>query len=82
MFKIGSFQDEILQSMEKSLLANQSEKLNYEFNKLAKAADLLNDAATIFDQAGMCTEASEITDVLESLVSKLSDKNNDQKKRI
>lgn len=74
MFKIGSFENEILQGMEKSLRANQSEESNQGFNKLAKAADLLNNAAAIFDQAGMYTEASEVTDVLESLAVKLAGK--------
>jgi hypothetical protein len=70
MFKIGSFENEILKSMEKSLVANQSEESNG-FSKLAKAADYLNNAASIFDQAGMHEEAYEITEVLESLASKL-----------
>lgn len=74
MFKIGSFENEILQGMEKSLRANQSEESSKGFNKLAKAADLLNNAAAIFDQAGMHTEASEVTDVLESLAVKLAGK--------
>lgn len=73
MFKIGSFEDEILQSMEKSLVANQTEE-SHGFNKLAKAADYLNSAASIFEQAGMHEEASEITEVLQDLANKLSGK--------
>lgn len=69
MFKIGSFENEILQSMEKSLVANQTEESNG-FSKLAKAADFLNNAAEIFSQAGMHTEALEVTKVLKSLVGK------------
>lgn len=70
MFKIDSFENEILKSMEKSLIANQSEESNG-FSKLAKAVDYLNNAASIFDQAGMHEEASDITKVLESLASKI-----------
>lgn len=71
--KIGSFEDEIYQSMEKVLIANQTEQL-YGFDKIAKAADLLNNAANIFDKAELYSEASEITDVLKSLTKVLSDK--------
>lgn len=75
MFKIGSFENEILQTMEKSLVqANQKDKSSG-FDKLAKAADCLNNAAAIFDQAEMYTESSEITDVLESLAAILIGKN-------
>ena len=73
MFKQSNFENEILQSMEKSLVANQSEESNG-FNKLAKAVDCLNNAATLFDQAGMHEAASELTNVIKSLASKLSGK--------
>ena len=73
MFKIGSFENEILESMERSLVANQTEESNG-FSKLAKAADFLNNAASIFDQAGMHKEASEVTAVLKSLTAKVSRK--------
>lgn len=66
MFKQGSFEDEIYRSMEKSLVKNQTET-KHGFNKLAKAADLLNTAAGIFDQAGMYQESEEITKVLQSM---------------
>ena len=71
MYKIGSFEDEIYRSMEKSLVANQTET-KYGFNKLAKAADLLNAAASLFEQAGMHEEAAEVTDVLQELANQLS----------
>jgi len=67
MFKIGSFENEILLGMEKSLRANQSEESNQGFNKLAKAVDFLNNAASIFDQADMHKEASEITNILQKI---------------
>jgi hypothetical protein len=71
MFKIGSFEDELRSSMEKNLVTNQVEK-QYGLNKLAQAADLLNNAATIFEQAGMQEEASEITEILLGLAANLS----------
>lgn len=66
MFKQGSFEDEIYRSMETSLVKNQTET-KHGFNKLAKAADFLSTAATIFDQAGMHKESKEVTKVLQSL---------------
>lgn len=71
MYKIGSFEDEIYRSMEKSLVTSQTEN-KYGFNKLAKAADLLNAAATLFEQAGMREEADEVTNVLQELANQLA----------
>lgn len=70
MFKVGSFENEIYKSMEDKLVANQLEE-HHGFNKLAKAADFLNAAAELFDEAGMYSEAAEITEVLEDLVKTL-----------
>jgi len=70
MFKQGSVESEILRSMEKTLVTNQVEN-KYGFNRLAKAADLLNTAASIFERAGMFSEAEEITEVLRSLAKDL-----------
>lgn len=66
MFKINSFEDEIYSSMEKSLVKAQTEE-QYGFDKLAKAVNYLNAAAAIFEQAGMLTEADEVTEVLQSI---------------
>lgn len=66
MFKQGSFEDEIYRSMEKTLVSHQVEN-KHGFNKLAKAADLLNTAANIFDRAGMSKESAEVTKVLQSM---------------
>lgn len=66
MFKQGSFEDEIYRSMEKTLVNNQVEQ-SHGFSRLAKAVDLLNTAASIFEQAGMQEEAAEVTDLLQSL---------------
>jgi len=66
MFKQGSFEDELYRSMEKTLVKNQTEN-RHGFNKLAKATDLLNTAADIFDRAGMRKESEEVTKVLRSV---------------
>lgn len=73
MFKTGGVGDEIFQSMEKQLVSNQLED-KHGFNKLTKAVDYLNAAASIFEQAGMHKEASEITEVLQDLAKQLSSK--------
>jgi len=70
MFKIGSFEDEIYRSMETKLVSNQLED-KFSFDKIAKAADYLNAAASLFDKAGMYSEAAEITEVLQSLAKQL-----------
>lgn len=66
MFKQGSFEDELYRSMEKTLVKNQTEN-RHGFNKLAQAADLLNAAADIFDQADMQEEVRDINDILQNL---------------
>ena len=73
MFKIDSFEDEIHQSMEKTLLANQVEE-KHGFNKLAKAVDYLNEAAEIFENAGMKAEALEVIDILNKFATNLKEK--------
>ncbi len=67
MFKQASFEDEIYRAMEKTLVKNQTENL-HGFDKLAKATDLLNTAASIFESAEMYSEANDVTEVLRSLV--------------
>ena len=78
MFKNNSFENEIYQSMEKNLVANQVED-THGFNKIAKAIDYLNNAANIFEKAGMFSEAAEVTEILESFAGK--DKKDSSKKR-
>jgi len=63
--------DELYSSMEKQLVSNQVES-TYGFTRLAQAADYLNQAAQIFDQAGMFEQSKEITEVLEDFASHLS----------
>lgn len=69
MFKINSFENELIDSMKNNLIANQVED-THGFNKLAKAIDYLNHAADIFENAGMHTEAAEITEILTSFAGK------------
>jgi hypothetical protein len=71
MFKQGGFGDEIFRSMEKTLVKNQVDN-TFGLSRLAKAVDYLNDAAVIFESAGMNEEASEITKVLQALTKDLS----------
>ena len=73
MFKIGSFEAELLKSMEKNLVSNQVEE-QHSFNKLFRAADFLYTAAEIFEKAGLTNRAQEIEEVLNSLNKQLSNK--------
>lgn len=66
MYKIGSFEQEIMKSMEKQLVSSNVET-DHGFNKLAKAADFLNAAAAIFERAGLHQTALEISEVLNNL---------------
>lgn len=70
MFKTGSFSDEIYHSMEKTLVKSQVEN-KHGLNKLAKAVDYLNDAAAIFERAGMHSEAAQVIEVLQALTKEL-----------
>lgn len=66
MFKYGSSTEtELMQSMEKELVANQVET-KHGFNKLAKALDCISAAADIFDKSGLYEEANDITKLLKS----------------
>ena len=69
VFNKASFEDEIYRSMEKQLVTSQKEE-SQGLKKLAKAADYLQAAASIFDQAGMTEEAEQIVDVLNELGGK------------
>lgn len=73
MFKVGSFANDIESSMEKELKANQIEKV-HGFNKLAKAADYLNSAASIFEDANMPEVSDQITQILTDLAEQLNSK--------
>jgi hypothetical protein len=70
MFKQPNLEDELLRAMEKSLVKNQTE-IRYGFDKLAKATDLLNQAAAIFESANMNAESEEILDILQGLAQEI-----------
>jgi hypothetical protein len=70
MFKIGSFEEEILQSMEKHLVSNQLES-RHGFQKMAQATQYLNQAAAIFEKAQMYQAADQITQVLQEVAEAL-----------
>lgn len=70
MFKQNSCEDEIYRSMETGLIKNQTEN-THGLNKLAKAVDYLNDAAAIFERAGMTAEATQVIEVLQALAKDL-----------
>jgi hypothetical protein len=70
MFKQPNWEDELYRAMEVSLVKNQTET-RYGFDKLAKAIDLLNEAASIFESAQMNAEANDITIILQSLAKEL-----------
>lgn len=66
MFKCGSIEKELMQSMENELVSQSVEK-KYNFSKLAKAIDYLDTAANIFDRSGFSDEADEIIKIIQSL---------------
>jgi hypothetical protein len=68
MFKLGSFEEELMKTMESKLAQNQTET-KYQINKIAKAIDYLNAAAEIFDKSGNYTEANEILEILQSFAT-------------
>ena len=68
MFKSGSIENELIRSMETTLVSNQLEK-QHNFNKIAKAFDYLNAAADIFDKAGLQKESKEVEKVLQVLAT-------------
>ena len=71
MFKNNNFENEIYKSMEKKLSSKQLED-TYNFNKIERAINYLSYAASIFDKAGMYSEASEVTEILGNLSKQLS----------
>jgi hypothetical protein len=72
MFKISSFEQELMNEMSKQLVANQAEN-QHSFNKIAKAADYLNAAAEILDDTGLHAQAEVVTELLESLAGQEDD---------
>lgn len=71
MFKQASNIEELVGAMEKNLISNNIEK-SYNFNKIAKALDLLNKAAEIFDDHGFSDEAKMVEDLLIDINDQIS----------
>jgi len=75
MFKMGSFEIELAQSMANHLKGNRLEK-KAEADQMhrvvqgAKAVDCLNTAATILEHLGLTTEAEVIVDVLQKIANR------------
>jgi hypothetical protein len=74
MFKMGSFEAELAQSMSRQLRSNRLEKKaeinqNTRIVQSAKAVDCLHTAATLLDQLGRSAEAEIITKVLERVAN-------------
>lgn len=66
LFKFGSLEDEIMKSMETSLVKYQKDQL-FGHEKLAKAVDHLSAAAEIFDDTGFSKEAEFVTRLIEKI---------------
>lgn len=68
LFKFGSLEDEIMKSMETTLVKYQKDQM-YGHEKLAKAVDHLSAAAEIFDDTGFSKEAEFVTRLIEKIAS-------------
>ncbi len=66
MFKIGSFEEELMKSMNHQMMANEAEEI-HGFQKLSKAVDLLAAAAELLEHSGLTEESDDITSILEKL---------------
>lgn len=74
MFKLGSFEEELVSSMERGLLSNQAEN-KFSVDKLTKVADYLSAAAELLDDTGYVAEANMVTKVLAKLAGVEEDEN-------
>lgn len=68
LFKFGSLEEEIMKSMETTLVKYQKDQM-YGHEKLAKAVDHLSAAAEIFDDTGFSREAEFVTRLIEKIAS-------------
>ncbi len=66
MFKVGSFEEELATSMERSLVSNRLEN-KYSFDKIAKVADYLSAAAELLDDTGYTVESEMVTRILAKI---------------
>ena len=70
MFNKKSSEQEILESMENSLISDFLEKESKPFSKLDSAISHINIAAELFDDVGLTAEAEEMTELLEKIAKK------------
>lgn len=68
MFKIGSFEEDIVAEMHKTLISSQLEN-KFSLDKLTKAAEFINTAAELLDDTGFTVEADMLTTVLKRLAN-------------
>ena len=78
--KQASWENEILQEMEKSLVKNAADMENEPLKKYASAIDSLNEAAETFDALGMAKEAELTTRLIEVVAGKKKPKKKVDKK--
>lgn len=64
----SNFENELILGMKKNLVKNAS-ALN--FDNLEKAADYLNSAIDIFEEAGMTAKANEVLNILNKIANKV-----------
>lgn len=74
LFKTESFEKELADAMEESLVFSQSKKESTSSDNIAKAVNFIHSAAEIFDDAGLHVEAEVLTRVLEKIANKLEEK--------
>jgi hypothetical protein len=72
MFKQANCEQELYQTMEQQLVSRQADQSTYGLQRLAQAAQYLDQAASIFEKAGMPEFAEEITQALQSLTQELT----------
>lgn len=61
MFKIGSFESELFENMDKQLKTEDS----ISSSKISKAVDYLSAASLIFRNFGMSKEADELDEIIK-----------------
>lgn len=68
MFKFNGFEQDLQNSMEKNLVANQVED-THKFKKIAKAVDYLNTAAHLLNNNKEISQ--DLNNVLTSILNKI-----------
>lgn len=71
MFKLGSFENELIESLEKNLTSKKADEIP---KKILKAATYINEVISIFKKANMQDEANDLVNVLEKISNKIKNK--------